>query len=40
MQEMLELAAIARDDLGDKDQTGKGVRPAGLVDRAVPIVKP
>ncbi|MDF1787657.1 MAG: hypothetical protein P1U82_17475, partial [Verrucomicrobiales bacterium] len=40
VQEILEPAAIARDDLGDKYQTGKGVRPAGLVDRAVPLVKP
>lgn len=40
VQEILELAGIARDDLGDKYQTGKGVRPAGLVDRAVPLVKP
>ncbi len=40
VQEILELAAIAREDLGDEEQSDKGVRPAGLVDRAVPLVKP
>ena len=35
----LALADIAREDLGDREQVGKGVRPAGLVDRPVPLVK-
>ncbi len=38
--ELTALADAARADLGDLDTIGKGTRPAGLVDRPLPLVKP